>query len=587
VFASGKDLYAPPLTWTTVIDRNHEWRYTIATASTASKWKSVDFLDTNWKSGKSGFGYGDEDDSTVVAAGTLSIFMRKSLIAIQRAFLHMDYDDAFIAYLNGSEIARANIGISGTHVDHNAVADNSDHEAKIYTGGKPDTFEILNIVDYLIEGENILAVEVHNAGEGSSDLTAIPFFSLGYSSFSDIPTPNELLDLPISSLHTSFKLSKGGEFIGLYDSDGNTVDSISFGLQKTNISFGRSSEGLSEMGFFNDPTPGSKNGNISFQFTAEAQFSIAGGFFTGSQQISLSTQKPEASIYYTLDGKVPDENSLLYQNPIIIDSTSAIRVIAMEDGKIPSEVETQSYFIDEDISLPTVSIVTDPDHLFRDQSGIYVTGTNGIQGSCDPTIRNLNQDWERPINLEFYDKSGEMTINQGAGIKIFGGCSRTRYPQKSFSLFARREYGKGSFDYQFFPEKEIFEFESIILRSSADDQTRTMIKDAFAQSVQVEYMDIDYQAYQPAVVFVNGVYWGIHNIREKINEHYLEENYAVDPDDVNILHNNARAAYGNARDYQSMIDFVSNNSMSDLNNYNFIKNQMDVHQYIDYQIANI
>ncbi len=592
VFASGKDLYHPPVIWSTIIEAGDEWKYTVPNSSTPTNWYFTDFDDSGWDTGKSSIGYGDDDDSTVVADGTLSVFMRTSFTVndvntVQRGMLHMDYDDAFVAYLNGTEIARANLGIPGTSVPFDTPADGSDHEAKMYSGGIPDAFEVTNIHEVLVTGSNVLSIQVHNAGTGSSDLTAIPFLSLGFTTYGDTPYTSPWLDLPASSLHTNFKLNRGGEFLGLYDAVGNVVDSLTFGSQKTDISFGRSSQDPSQWGFFDEATPGVENGTISFQFSGPPAFSLQGGFYTGPQEVSLSTVSTTAEIYYTLDGKVPNKNARLYAGSITLDSTTAIRAIVIEDGKIPSEVFTQTYFIDEEINLPFISLVTDPDHLFSDQSGIYVTGTNGTSGACDPTIRNLNRDWERPVNIEFFETTGQLGLNQVAGIKIFGGCSRTRYPQKSFALYARSEYGKGSFDYQFFPDKEIYEFESIILRSSADDQTRTMIKDAFAHYVQIEYMDIDYQAYRPGVVFINGVYWGIHNIREKINEHYLAENYGVDTEDVNILQNNGSATYGFGTDYHAMIDFISNNSMGVDNNYNYIQNQMDINQYIDYQIANI
>ena len=89
-----------------------------------------------------------------------------------------------------------------------------------------------------------------------------------------------------------------------------------------------------------------------------------------------------------------------------------------------------------------------------------------------------------------------------------------------------------------FPDKDIDHFESFVLRSSGDDQVYTMFRDALSQMVLVEYMDVDIQAYRPAVLFLNGQYWGIHNIREKINEHYVAGNFGVDPDEVNLLEGN-------------------------------------------------
>jgi hypothetical protein len=246
---------------------------------------------------------------------------------------------------------------------------------------------------------------------------------------------------------------------------------------------------------------------------------------------------------------VPVKTSKLYSGPIKIDSTIAIRACSFEAGKQQSQISTNTYFINEVVNLPFISIVTDPANLFDDKIGIYVTGTNGKAGSCDPTIRNLNQDWERPVNVELYDITGKQGFNQGAGIKIFGGCSRTRFPQKSLALYARNEYGKGSFDYKLFSSKPFRKFESFVLRSSADDQVSAMLRDALAHSVLTDPMDAEIEAYEPAVVFINGQYWGIHDIREKYNENYLASNFGVDPNDVNMLEANAVVDLGSSAGY--------------------------------------
>ena len=159
----------------------------------------------------------------------------------------------------------------------------------------------------------------------------------------------------------------------------------------------------------------------------------------------------QIDIYYSLDGTPPDDSALRYQAPIALDATTAVRAIGYKRGFAPSDVVTHTYFIDEPIHLPFISIVTDPDNFFSDERGIYVTGTNGRAGYCDSTIRNVKQDWERPVNVELYEMDGSLGFNQPAGVKIFGGCSRHRFPQKSLALFARKEYGKGSFQYQLFP----------------------------------------------------------------------------------------------------------------------------------------
>jgi hypothetical protein len=320
--------------------------------------------------------------------------------------------------------------------------------------------------------------------------------------------------------------------------------------------------------------------------SAAPTFSLKGGFYKGTQALTLSS-KTGSTIYYTLDGHTPTMSATLYSVPIQIGSTTSVRVIVIEPNKYASEILTQTYFIDEPINLPIISLSTDPEYFFSDTSGIYVTGTNGIKGSCDPVIRNLNQDWERPVNIEFYEKDGKQGLNQIAGIKIFGGCSRTRFPQKSFSLFARKVYGKGSFKYQLFPDKDIKKFESFLLRSSADDQVRTMFKDAFAAYSIKDNMEIDYMAYRPVAVFINAQYWGIHNMREKVNEHYIDDNFEVDNETINVLESNATASQGKNEGYNAMIKFIAENNLSNLNNYNAIKKLIDINQFTDYFIANI
>ena len=391
-------------------------------------------------------------------------------------------------------------------------------------------------------------------------------------------------------LHTNFKISKGGEELALSNTDTLGIDSIRFGSQEDDISYGRVSENLSEWAYFSPPSPGIENNSINtVDITPEPVFSIEGGFYSGSQSVSF-INAGEVDIYYSLDGTPPDDSSTPYTNPIIINRTTPIRAIAYQAGKPSSDVITNTYFIDIPVNLPVISIVTDPDNFFDDEIGIYVTGVNGTGGYCAGVVSNVNQDWERPVNVELYEMDGDQGLNQRAGVKIFGGCSRHRYPQKSLSLFARNEYGKGSFNYKLFEEKDIDKFETFILRSSADDQMWTMFRDAAAQQLLVNTMDADYQAYQPVVVYLNGDYWGIHNIREKLNEHYIAGNFGVDPNDVNILANdgsNWNTSHGSNVDYTSMFNFVTTNNMANPNTYEKVKGMMDIDQYIDYMVGHI
>ncbi len=390
-----------------------------------------------------------------------------------------------------------------------------------------------------------------------------------------------------TGLHTDFKLDKAGEQLGLHTPDGVPVDTLNFGAQQDDMSYGRLGDDANQWSFFSPPSPGSVNDpRHRVKVSPQPLVSIPGGFYQGAQVLSFQNSD-QIDIYYSLDGTPPDDSAIPYRMPITLNATSAVRAIGYAPGSAPSEVVTHTYFIDEPIRLPFISIVTDPNNFFSDERGIYVTGTRGRSGYCDNAVRNLKQDWERPANVELYEMDGRLGFNQQAGVQIFGGCSRHRFPQKSLALFARKEYGKGAFEHQLFPDKDIGRFESFVLRSSADDQVFTLFRDALSQTVLVEYMDVDVQAYRPAVLFLNGQYWGIHNIREKVNEHYVAGNFGVDPDEVNLLEGSGSAVAGTNAGYTAMVNYANTNNMAVPAQYEVVRSQIDIDQYIDYMIGHI
>lgn len=394
-----------------------------------------------------------------------------------------------------------------------------------------------------------------------------------------------------TGLHTSFKLDREGETIVLSDPDGSLVDSVSYPSLLTDVSHGRNPGYMDQWVFYSNPTPGSQNGSVYYQgICPQPLCNISGGFHSGNQNLQLASELDGVQIRYTLDGTPPVESSELYTDAILLEETTPVRMRVYKTGFLPSPTLTQTYFINEPVNLPVISLVTDPDNFFDDQIGIYVIGTNGVSGYCSSIPMNVNQDWERPVNIELFETDGTVGLNQQAGVKIFGGCSRTRYPQKSLGFYARGIYGEGSFDYQLFPHKPIESFETFILRTSADDQVTTLFRDALAQSVVAE-IDIDGQAYRPVVVYINGEYWGIHNMREKLNEHYPAGNYNLDSETVDILkrdpHYNGNIISGSADHYLNMLDYLDGHSMADPGSYNYIGTQMNVNEFINYQITEI
>lgn len=389
--------------------------------------------------------------------------------------------------------------------------------------------------------------------------------------------------------HTNFKLARGGEFIGLYSPDLKIIDSLTYPVQETDISYGRFPDGGTSWFYFDHASPEVSNGNDGFSNLASpAKFSMPSGKYESTINVTLSSDTDSAEIYYTKDGSIPDTNSFRYQDPIHIRYSTSLRAVVYRDGYLPSSVITKSYLMFVKTDLPIVAISTNPDNFFDDQIGIYVAGTNGISGYCTSELRNWNQDWERPVHVDFFDENGLHLIDQDAGIKIAGGCSRL-YPQKSLEIVARNIYGDDRFHHRMFKDKPILEFKSFILRSGAQDWWRSMIRDGFLHTLVCQTMNLDYQAYRPAVVYLNGKYWGIHNIREKLNQYYMESNLGLDPENLDIIKISkyGYAQEGDIESYTEMMNYVAENDLSQEKNYAYISSVIDIENYINYQIYEI
>jgi hypothetical protein len=429
-------------------------------------------------------------------------------------------------------------------------------------------------------------------------------------------------------LHASFSLSREGETLIIADVGGEPVDELVVPPLPRDVSFGRSPDGSDTWRYFTEPTPGLSNTGPAYgAYLNSPSFSQPAGFYTSSFDLELGTDT-DAAIYFTLDGSDPDETSTRYESPIRIQSRqgdpnvlstiptshtyhpwappmgevfkgTVVRAIAVRDDALPSDVTTRSYFVDESIhsrySVPVISIATDSVHLFSGATGLFVPGdefeeyirTNPSSTTVENSYANYaerGEEWERPVHLEVFD-DGTTVLSQQAGMRIHGGLSRL-YRQKSLRLYARGEYGESDFGYELFPEKPGMISRRVILRASGQDWTKTMMRDAFMQRL-VRHMDVDYQAYEPAVVFINGEYWGVHNIRERIDRHYLASNYGVDPDRVDLLTGSGQIKEGSNTAFLTLRSFVQQNDMRQPEHFAHVESQMDVDNFIDYHIAQI
>ena len=588
LFASGKDRKTYALNSKTVINEGDVWQYIVPPSSyTNGKWREPGYDASGWKTGKSGFGFGDNDDQTVINSLS-SIYIRKvftieQISAVEEITLHVDFDDAFIAFINGKPVAMENVTLSnGNNFDEIEVT--GQHEAVMWQGGTPLKYQIdLNSIT-LREGENVLALQGYNTSSTSSDFSLIPFLTIGATNYAYTDVAS-FIQIQEGSLHTNFKIKNEGEGIFLLNAQGKMIDSVWVVALPANVSYGRTSDGSAGWSYFPLPTPGETNSNPTDQLRNDSlQFSHSAGFYNQPLQVQLSTKAKEVSIRYTTNGSEPIANSTLYTKPINISNTSVIRAASFYAGIKTSETFTQSYFINSSHTLPVFSITTDSLNLWDYNNGIYVKGPNAE--SDNPNFgANFWQDWEKPVHVEYFDEQKVQHLNQGAGVKIFGAWSRAN-AQKSLALFARASYGKGSFSYKMFNDRDIDKYESFILRNSGNDWSYSMLRDGYVSEI-AKSLDVERLAFQPAVVYLNGAYWGIHNLREKPNEHYFESHYGVKENDLNFLEMNNQIINGTNTGYAALISYLNKNSLSNEAYYNYIKELVDINCFIDYELIQI
>ncbi|KAA3614646.1 MAG: T9SS C-terminal target domain-containing protein [Calditrichaeota bacterium] len=392
------------------------------------------------------------------------------------------------------------------------------------------------------------------------------------------------LNIPVYEFHTNFRISSAGETLYLFAPDALLLDSLSIPALETDQSFGHWPPKNSQI-IFNHATPGLVNtattGRLSL---ADPGFLQNSGFYTQAFQLGIMHPEKSATLRITKDGSPPTLSSDSLDASIAIDKTTVIRARAFLDDSIASKIITHTFFIGEETQLPVISLSTDRENFFGWWKGIYIKGPNAEE--VVPYYgANFWQDWERPVHIAFFEDDRELAFSLDAGVKIFGNFTRS-FDLKSLAVFARRQYGAGSIKYPIFPDKEITAFESILLRNAGNDFKKAYFRDALIHEL-MKNTEVNRQAYRPAVVFLNGEYRGIHNIREKINEHYLAANYGVHPDSVDLLTNNHEIMQGSDQDYVDLLNYIKYKNMADPVHYAYVAQRMDIENYARYNAVEI
>lgn len=357
----------------------------------------------------------------------------------------------------------------------------------------------------------------------------------------------------------------------------------------------------------------------------EVLFSHHGGFYNESFTLYLSCTDWERQIRYTTNGDTPTEKSTLYKAPLFLDehlySTSDIYTLPVaplfdqfvpdsvqhaiviraaafdEEGQRVSEVATQTYLIRslgcDHHGLAVVSVCADSLALFDYDTGILVPGAlfNPEYPDYTGNYFQRGMKWERLANVEFYelDNTG---INQQCGLRTHGNRAR-KAPAKGMKIYAREEYGKKRFKHHFFNTTSIKSFKHLILKPFSTLWPCSGVQDYVTNRLALQ-MGLEAPNSRPVVVYLNGEYWGIYFLQEKLDDHYLEDHFGIEPEQCNIICGNGINGFtgdwdvevesGEGSSFDQMMDWLEDADLSDSTNYAYISNLVDVDNFIDYQI---
>ncbi|TSC31389.1 CotH kinase family protein [Corallococcus sp. Z5C101001] len=360
---------------------------------------------------------------------------------------------------------------------------------------------------------------------------------------------------------------------------------------------------------------------VDFQHLA---FDARPGLYQQEALLTLPTTRGVRT-NFTLDGSLPTPESPLYTGPLVLlprpttpvtwayvpttpvsapegsrwaaplEVVPQATVVRYQQyvGTVPvGPVSTRTFLIGRTpYTLPVLSLVTDAANFFDAERGIYVPGRISEASPGDPGAGNYMQDgkeWERPVYVEWFEATGARVFAQDAGVRIHGSGSAV-LPQKSLRLYAKEEYGPKTFSGAVFPGSTVTDFTRLLVRTSGQDQGDTKLRDCALQRLLAETR-LALQPCRPTLVFFDGEYWGLHELRERYDEYYLASHYGVDRKKVVILERFGEVNVGEAGDeqhYLDLIDYVQANDPAIPANYAWVGTRMDVDDFIDYQVAQL
>lgn len=421
-------------------------------------------------------------------------------------------------------------------------------------------------------------IEVYNAGsrtvwlneyylsdsKGNLDAWRLPKVELGAGKYYVIQASGNTEDPERNE--APFKVSSEGELLYLSDENGVCVDAVYVPALLPNTSYGRHENALY---YYGTPSVGKANGNGAGGITAMPAADLDSGLLTEETLVALSG---EGTIYYTFDGRLPDEKyGQVYDGtPLQITKNTVLRVRAKADDRLWSAPRTYTYLFDaEKYELPLLCISGEPGKI---------TGYYGICARYN--VKSL----ETAVNLTLIEE-GKEEFSVDCGLKIHGQGSRELF-KKSFQVRFRAKYGCGKLEYKLFEDSSLTTYNSLVLRCGSEDAYHAFLRDEFQTSLTAETMpEVLYQRNRPVNLFIDGEYYGVYYIRERISDDFASYYLGGENEDIDMVKGWNVQEIGGLNDFTMLMRYCRVNDLSKQEHFDYVAGQLCLESFMDYYIA--
>ena len=366
--------------------------------------------------------------------------------------------------------------------------------------------------------------------------------------------------------HLNFNISSKGGVIALFSPANQLVDSVNYGQQYLNISYGRMPGAPFAWKYFTLPTPESENNSPAFKGVLDPPFpNVKPGFYNASIQLGLNPSRIGDSIFYTKNNTIPTLLSFPYKDPLVLNQTRVVNAVDARSGYINSTLYSGLYLFRPVFTLPVMAVLTDSLNLYG-PAGIYT---------------NYEEPWEKYCRINYF-VNRNLDAEAHAGLRI-QGASSTFMPKKGFRFFFRGDYGTPEFNYPVFGSENVQSFQKLVVKPGYDDDMTmdvgTLLRDALALELWKKSGGLK-QLSSFIILYLNNQYWGIYNLRESVDDNFIKAHTSlIDFDLVRLRNEGPDLEYGTLKNWSAMYDMAINSDLSLSGNYQKLADVLDMDEF--------